>query len=338
MPQVHAASPQPGAPVFIGLQLTASPETTTATAPTLAASETEEPGTFAADGVYVAHGVTLQTRLVFREGQLATIHAYATGITVAEFDAFARSVQATMGAGVSMECGSDEGPSFDEYILSGRGSRSVEWRDDSMNASVRLTPLSDERLQLSVSASWVPLLPPLDDFAGRVTPNETRAAKQDSTCEEANGGEDFEFAGVFFGASIAEAQATLSGGELQGQQRLVVPVEYGGVRGRGVLIFYEECLATVVFEADVASEANYRALVSHIDGVSGDSRLERCSSDGGLVTEEVLSGGRAVLYADWEHDTLSPQVSLSTLLPGTRRLVVEIEYEPLRHRAPNIDF
>ena len=326
----NESAAQTGLPLFLGFRMTDSPDAISRAAPELLPVEQSDEGVSVLEGVRAAQGVNLRIRLVFKDAQLSTVTARATPSTLSEFEALSSAIHESLGPGDPMECGSDEGVAFEDYIASGHGSRHVEWLTEKLSANVHLSTLSDGRVQMSAHAAWLPFQEPFDLAE---MPSSSRAAKEDSTCEEANLNPQEDFLGVPFGASMAQARAEL-GGEID-HDRLGVSTQLAGVRGRAHLRFYDDCLAAVVFVADEPNTAGYRSLVQAMQGSERTIRLERCSPDGEPPNESMLADGRGYLSARWE-GTASGQVRLGRV--SAKELVVELEYGPLRGRAPQIDF
>lgn len=325
-----AAEPGPGA---LGFFLGQSPMEVREQHPEL---------TFNADAVRpVATGnVTFRGRswdvhLSFAEERLASISGYVTPSDLDEHEAVARELEAMLGEGTPQLCTNEGDPDLGAYLASGRGSVRREWEGD-VRASVSLTPLSDERLQLRISVVDAPLMArqPMDDYL-----KGSKYRRPQPAC----GTLDLPQAlGFSFGDTPAELQRSLGTQVDLTRHDARVPYRIAGVDGELLLNFYGEtpqCLAVVMFLVE-GGNTEYEALQSALLAeLPQPERREICSPDGARPTDAQIAAETASRQTLWRGGPIEGSVRLSRLSERRPVLVtLELSASGLDDYAPQYDF
>lgn len=327
-------SPEGGAPSWLGLRLTAPLGAVREQHPQLTLS-TEGQEDVVGELPLSMEGVALRTQLSFLEGRLAQVTASASDVSLSAYENIVRGLERELGPGRPSVCAHDGDIPFAEYIASGRGSISREWRDEHVFARISLSPMTTDALALHAHAMWLPLTerhPPDHDFK-----RARKQASRASACGEV-GPSPGAFHQIPYGSSAADAARRLGEGAILDRDRITVPHRIGGVDGELTLSFWDDCMASVLFVAP-GSVASYRSIQAVLlDELGTPERRERCSPTGADPTAEEIAAARGSFQTLFRDEQIRGSVRLSTIRPGEPQVVVDISFLPLARRAPRIDF
>lgn len=306
----------------------------------------------------VVAGVPGRVSVRFHEGRASDFSFDVTGAaaTEAAYRALAARAAEDLGPGAATRCESEDGVAFDEYLRTGNGRLSTEWRGGPGVGEVQLDngSAADGSLRIRAFFAVPALLPPAEDLVRgsqgtsrrAARPARLLAAKQEPAgcAVDLSGAPPASILGLSFGADRAAVEAALGRAFEEDHGELSAPHEIAGVPGRLHARFYDGCLAVLLFvvEGEAATPAGYGALRDWARGTAlGPGEGFRCLSEAGVEEQAYVEAGFGQRATHWRgREPLEGSLWLHRAWSGEPRaqIVFEADYRPLRDRAPQIDF